>query len=218
MKRKTKRMDSGGSVFDPERIRADRALIPPSLRGEEEGLEGVYPEEFLPIGRAARGISGLADAALMKLPNRVRNVVTDVAPGKQSILSGRLPSSAEDVTHAYRNMSQAELDNAIATGRLRKTPASVKTDWDKSQKFWSPGDEAGSFGRTWKGASDATVRAPIDKVRGKNWAVKREDLQRLNKETGEYESFKKGGKVTANSASKRGDGIAKRGKTKGTMR
>lgn len=209
-KRKT-RFNTGGVADEYSPELRDPANMEP-------GLEGVYPEAWLPIGRIAKGTKAAIDAGIGMLPNRVKNVVTEVAPGKSTILSGRLPNAAEDVTHAYRNMSRAELDSALSTGRLRRTPENVKTDWDKAQKFWSPGDEAGAFGRGWKGAAEETVRSPIRNVQGKNWAVKRENLERLNKETGKFEPLKKGGIVKAKPTKARGCGIAKRGLTKGKVR
>ena len=51
-------------------------------------------------------------------------------------------------------------------------------------------------------------------------AVSKRDVEMYNAETGKFERMKKGGKVKTkvSSASKRGDGIAQRGKTRGTFR
>jgi len=165
-----------------------------------------------PVGvlESLTGVAGLARAAAAKvLANRVKNVVVPVQPGKSSMLHGRAPASLDDVTHAYRNMSRAELDDILRVGRARKNPSPGHTTWDTNSKYWSPGDAQGAFGRTWKATNPETVRAPVGKVQGKNWAVKRADMERLNRETGQFESFKNGGEVKAKPSSPRGDGKAR---------
>ena len=199
-KRKIKKYAEGGTAK------------PDWMVEDERGIESVYPEELLPVGRALKGIKEAVSA------RRVKNIVTDL-PEKQTLLTGRLPKSPDEITHAYRNMSRAEIEAAKEKGYFGKRPTTDKRNWDADSKWWSPGDEKGSFGRAWKGGEDVeTVRVPKEKV-SKNWAVRAKNAERLNKETGKYEPMKKGGTVKAkkSTASSRGDGCAKRGKTRGRL-
>lgn len=200
-KRKTKKFDEGGVA----------EAKPAWMTEDERGIEPVYPEELLPIGKALSGITRAVT------DRRVRNVLGRVEGGK---FGGRTPQSEKDITHAYRSTTPKEVEDIKNVGYARRNPGSVKENrgWDKDNKYWSPGDEQGIFGRTWAKGSE-TIRAPIGKVKDKNWAVGKKDLERLNKETGKFEPLKKGGAVKAkkNSASSRGDGCAQRGKTKGRI-
>lgn len=197
-KRKIKKFEEGGEAK------------PDWMVEDERGIESVYPEELLPIGRIAKGVKEAISA------RRVKNIVTDL-PEKQTMFTGRLPKNSDEITHAYRNMSRAEVEAGKEKGYFGKRPATDKRNWDADSKWWSPGDEKGSFGRTWnRGENAETVRVPKEKV-SKNWAVRTKNAERLNKETGKYEPLKKGGAVKAKktTASSRGDGIAKKGKTRG---
>lgn len=192
----------------PKKFNTGGETKPDWMVEDERGIESVYPEELFPVGRALKGIKEAVSA------RRVKNIVTDL-PEKQTLLTGRLPKSSNEITHAYRNMSRAEVEAAKEKGYFGKRPADNKQNWDAGSKWWSPGDEKGSFGRTWKGGEDVeTVRVPKEKV-SENWAVRLKNAERFNKETGKYERFKKGGFVS--SASKRADGCAQRGKTKGKI-
>ena len=81
-------------------------------------------------------------------------------------LGGRNATSLDQVTHAYRNMSQEELSHARANGAFLPNPEPGRTPtWKPSQKYWSSGDAEGHFGRDWKNEKDSVkVRVPIDKV------------------------------------------------------
>lgn len=176
----------------------------PIPSAEEDALESVYPEDFLGLGALAKGVFSLGKNVAGR---RVKNVVVAPAPGKSNLLTGRLPESPGSVSHAYRNMSSAELQDAIATGMFRKNPSPTRNSlWDVNSKYWSSGDVEGAFGRTWKGAAEESVRVPIKKV-SPNWAVKTKNAEKLNKETKTWEPFKKGGAVRAKV---RGNGIATR--------
>lgn len=171
----------------------------------EEPLEPVYPiENLIGVGGLARGVA----AALKNVAGRrVKNVVVRESPGEGNLLSGRLPKADSDVTHAYRNMSKAEAEDASVFGAFRKNPNPGKGTWDANKKWWSSGDDLGKFGREWKGAGTEAVRVPIGKVKP-GWAVKTKNAEKYNKETDEWVPFKAGGAV-------RGNGIAtKHKKTK----
>jgi hypothetical protein len=151
-------------------------------------------------------LAGKVGAGILR--NRVKNIVTDVPPGRSTLFTGRLPSPGVAPTHAYRNTKPDEIQAIAATGRARKSPTPQK--WGNDSKWWSPGDEAGAFGRAWKDGGGETIRAPIDKVKGSSWAVKAKDLERLSKE-GKFEKFAKGGTV-------RGAGCATKGVKKCKIR
>jgi hypothetical protein len=116
----------------------------------------------------------------------VKNVVVP-QPASSSMLTGRAPVSPDQITHAYRNMSPAELQHAIETGHFQANPNPGRTPgWTPDQKFWSSGDAEGHFGRDWKNANDsAKVRVSIDKVPS-GTAVDVGHAQVLDKTTGKW--------------------------------
>jgi hypothetical protein len=151
---------------------------------EEEAIEPVYPEEYL-IGsglgksaiNAARGLGNkVLSSAEMALRPAVKN---DVVISKGIGLKDfpiRMPNSNKDITHAYRNMSQAEYDAAKKSGYFEANPYAK---YEAGTKWWSGGDELGKFGREWKGGKDAiTVRVPRDKV-PENKAVRFKDVKQM---------------------------------------
>jgi len=191
-----------------------------SLRPGRDAIEPVYLEEaLLPFGKAAKaigtGVSKASKAIDMVLRPRVKNEI--VTPtGKASILSGRIPADPSEVTHAYRNISSREMDDIRKSKFARKdpTPDQTQRTWSADGKWWSAGDEQGAFGRKWKDSDqNSTIRTAKDKV-PTDRAVRRKDLEVLDRETGKYVPLKNGGKVSATKVC-RGDGCAKRGKTKG---
>ena len=149
----------------------------------EHALQRVYPEEFLVGGKgllaAAQGVKkGAAKAADHFSRPKVRNqVVAPKAGAKGNLLQGRTPQKDADVTHAYRNVSQRELDDILSSKFARRdtTPGSAKRTWSDEGKWWSGGDEAGTFGRKWA-KGDATVRTAASKVPAER-AVRASDLE-----------------------------------------
>ena len=160
-------------------------------------VEPVYPEEFIG-GYGA--LKALVRGGKELLANRVKNYVVETEPHTSKLLYGRSPTPGVAPTHAYRTMSQVEAQSAKEVGRFRKDPnPSPNLKWDPNEKGWRSGDETGHFGRDWKsGQGTVDVRAPIDKVKGNNWAVKAKHAERLDKETGQWETFAKGGTVRGN--------------------
>jgi len=102
-------------------------------------------------------------------------------------LSGRTATKPEDVTHAYRNMSPAELLHAQKNGAFLPNPnTKVAKTWNTNHKYWSSGDEQGHFGRDWKNSSDAAkVRVPIGKV-SSDTAVNAGHAEVFNRKTGAW--------------------------------
>tara|TARA_R110000822_G_scaffold14788_3_gene51608 strand:+ start:161 stop:886 length:726 start_codon:yes stop_codon:yes gene_type:complete len=162
----------------------------------------------------------------------VRNLMTKnkvaMPKGKQTILTGRMPTKPSDVTFGIRNMSQSEVDDIIRTGRV--LPGKGKQKYGDGGKHWNAADKDGHFDRSWKetanGESNISIRAPIEKINswGGRFGVSKKALEKLNKATGEWEKFKKGGAVSKSatkpkkSTKRKGDGICTRGHTKGRMR
>ena len=186
---------------------------------KSQALEGVYPEELLllPFGSAAKAIRGGIDAARMAMRPKIANEI--VRPQGTGILVGRTPKNPEDVTHAYRQISKRELEDIKNSGYARPdpTPDAAKRTWSADKKWWSAGDESGIFGRNWNRGDAETVRTTIDKVPS-NRAVRAKDLEILNKETGQFEPFAKGGRIKDKPKPGRGDGAVTKGFTKGRMR
>ena len=168
--------------------------------------------------RGGMGPGGIDNIEPVRSAPRVNNQI--VTNGGLSTKSNpvRMPKDESEITHGYRNMSQAEADAINKSGYAEANP---KAKYAEGTKWWSGGDEQGSFGRKWKGGDNAvTVRALKEKI-PQNEAVHKSNLERLNPDTGTFEPFKKGGKVKAKAkptASSRGDGIAQRGKTRGKLR
>lgn len=212
--KKTRRFDAGGGVDAPviERDEYERRL-------KEQALQNVYPEELIPgaklAGAAARAIgSGVGKAVDYFGRPAVRNVVVG-------------PKSP----YAYRNVSKRELDDIVESGFARRDPLpdAAKRTWSAKDKWWSAGDDVAPVGRNWN-KGDATIRAKADKVPSRR-STRSNDLEVYDADTGAFVplskaskpsrlnpvkkvEFRAGGKV---SASKRADGIAKKGKTRGRM-
>ena len=155
------------------------------MRAQEfvrEGLPSFLAKAF------KAGEPAVAKAAT-RIEPAVKNIVVPPPPPttSSSILTGRVPAKPEDITHAYRNMSPAELQHAQTTGYFQANPNPGKTPgWSPDQKFWSSGDAEGHFGRDWKNASDnAKVRVPVDKVPS-DTAVNAGHAEVFNKETGDW--------------------------------
>lgn len=198
--KKRKKFDDGGSVMDkPSQDMRDPAYRRQLERQQALEASPVGPEDLIGLGLGKRALS----AAEMATRPYVRNKV-GVAEGLRLKNSPvRMPSSDKDITHAYRNMSQAEYEAAKKSGYFQRNPEPKYGVGD--EKWWSGGDKAGKFGREWKGGEGSvTVRAPKSKV-PEDKAVRFKDV----------ELMKRGGKVK--SASSRADGIAQRGKTRGKM-
>jgi hypothetical protein len=166
-------------AYKPKKISAEEM----NAMAREQALQRVYPEEFLVGGKglltAAKGAKkGVARAADHFSRPKVRNqVVAPKSGAKGNLLQGRTPQKDADVTHAYRNVSQRELDDILSSKFARRDPApgSAKRTWSDEGKWWSGGDEAGTFGRKWA-KGDATVRTASSKVPKKR-AVRADDLE-----------------------------------------
>jgi hypothetical protein len=166
----------------------------------QQALEGSYPELVVaPLARPAAVAAGkVADGtkALFQTVERpewptVYNHVVGaetVVPAvtKANILKGRPFTTEDKVTYGYRNLSEAELADLQKTGYLNPNPAAA---FSKDGKWFSAGDETGTFGRVWKNApTNSTIRVPIEEI-PKTKAVSAKNVQLLDKETGKYKDF-----------------------------
>jgi len=148
--------------------------------GFKQSANGAW---YIPMSTWQRLVSG---GQIREGAPAVKNVVVP-PPATSDILFGRVPAGPDQITHAYRNMSPAELQHALETGHFQANPNPGRTPgWSPKEKFWSPGDEQGHFGRDWKNADDKVrVRVPIDRVPA-NTAVDASHAQVLDKTTGRW--------------------------------
>lgn len=199
--KKRKKFDDGGSVMDmPSRDMRDPAYRRQLEREQALEPSPVGPEDLIGLGLGKRALS----TAEMATRPYVRNQVVTSEGLRLKSSPVRMPTSDKDITHAYRNMSQAEFDAAQKSGYFGKNPNPKYGAGD--EKWWSSGDLEGRFGRQWKGGEGAiTMRVPKSKV-PESKAVRFKDAEKMNK----------GGAVK--SASSRADGCAQRGKTRGMIK
>jgi hypothetical protein len=195
-----KKFDGGGSVMDePSPDMRDPEYRRRLERKQALEASPVGPEDLIGLGLGKRALS----IAEMATRPYVRNQVVTSRGLQLKSSPVRMPTSDKDITHAYRNMSQAEYEAAKKAGYFERNPNPKYGAGD--EKWWSGGDEVGKFGREWKGGeSVVTMRVPRSKV-PESKAVKFKDAEKMNK----------GGAVK--SASSRGDGCCQRGKTKGRI-
>jgi pyrimidine deaminase RibD-like protein/GNAT superfamily N-acetyltransferase len=148
--------------------------------GFKQSVNGSW---YIPMNMWQRLVSG---GQIREGAPAVNNVVVP-PPATSNPLTGRAPAGPDQITHAYRNMSPAELQHAIETGHFQANPNPGRTPgWSPDKKFWSSGDEQGHFGRDWKNADDnVRVRVPIDRVPA-NTAVDASHAQVLDKTTGKW--------------------------------
>lgn len=166
------------------------------MRPGRDAIQNVYPEEAIaPVARTAaqgikKGIESISKKIDMVSRPKVKNTVVSPKETKQTVLSGRIPKSEKDVTHAYRQVSSRELEDIKKTGFAKRdsNPELTKRTWKDDEKWWSAGDKEGIYGRNWVRPESTTVRANLDKV-PKDRAVRTKDLEVLNKETKQFESL-----------------------------
>jgi hypothetical protein len=124
------------------------------------------------VGHAvsAMGKTALRNVDLMRRP-KVENVVVYPqikAPEEITALDRMLErpmTSKEQATHASRDMRNAELYDMLQRGyMLPEEGGTMFSSTQNPQKWFSPRDEAGIFGRPWVGRGEQTVRLPMDKL------------------------------------------------------
>ena len=133
------------------------------------------------------------------------------APKVVNSIYPEIPGGTPSGQWAYRNVRSPEEIKAI------KESGYMLPKEGKKQKYFTQGTPRteNAFG------GSSVIRVPIDKVPS-DTAVSRKDVEIYNRDSGKFEALKKGGSVKkmasggkTSSASRRADGIAQRGKTKG---
>ena len=143
-------------------------------------------DDFLDEGGLRSWLWKLGKDAVDYAAGQAPKVKNYIDQPKGGMFGGRVPGSADDVTHAYRNMSPEELEAAKKSGYFEKNPNPGKTTWDTDKKYWSQGDAEGYFGRSWKDVPDnAQIRLPKEKL--PRWTAGRTgDAEVLDKSTGKW--------------------------------
>jgi len=126
-------------------------------------------------------------------------------PKVENSIYAEMPGGKPSGKYAQRVVSRPEELEAI-----KESGYMLPKEGGKQKKYFTQTDDTGT-----KNAfeNNSVLRVPIEKVPS-NRAVSRKDVEMYNRDSGEFEPLKKGGKVTASS---RGDGVAQRGKTRGKL-
>jgi hypothetical protein len=204
-KKQIKRFSYGGDVLgnEAETIASENLRRLKNLE-KQQALEGVYPEELVMPGSLLRG-AGKKMATEAKELRRIDDLMSRPKISNKLYAEG---SGSPDLNlpYAMRRASQAEIDDIVKSGfmRTRELPAGWKGKPAKESKYFTVTQDP--MDRVKKASQNLRVKTekiPADR------AVRREDVEIYDEKLGKFRGLKKGGKVT------RGDGIAKRGKTKG---
>ena len=203
--KKAKRFSNGGDILGSEaETKAEENLR--RLREYDKPLERVYPEELIMPGGVLKGV-GKKMAAEAKELRRVDDLLSRPKISNKLYAEG---AGQPDLSlpYAMRRASQAEIDDIVKSGfmRTRELPAGWKGKPAKESKYFTVTSDP--LARVQKASQNLRVRTekiPSDR------AVRREDVEIYDELTKSFKGLKKGGSVT------RGDGIAKRGKTKGRL-
>jgi hypothetical protein len=115
----------------------------------------------------------------------------------------KMPGGKLEGEYAHRNVrSAAELEDIMARGAALP-PVGSKNP----QKYWT---QTSSPNLSTKESAAGTIRANVKNIK-ENEPVLREHIQKFDPDANDWVPLKKGGMT----ASRRADGIAQRGKTKG---
>jgi|GEM_PF-4811998 len=155
----------GNSMYDAFTLPGDVAT---GKRRATEADATNFAINTAGLGALSRVAPRAALAAEEKLLGQrmVNRVVPEPNPAaKTSILEGRALRSPEQVTHVMRNMSPAELESALKSGRFTVPKGGTKFATEKDPtKWWSAADAEGIFGRPWARTGSMTVRMPANKL------------------------------------------------------
>lgn len=167
----------------------------PSRRGEDPLLEG---------GGAPGGYSSPAISGGRSLLERLKDKAeVFMRPKVENSIYAEMPGGKPSGKYAVRNVRGPEELEAI-----KESGYMLPKEGGKQQKYFTQTDNMRTESNAFK--DNSVLRVPIEKV-PKNRAVSRKDVEMYNPDKGEFEPLKKGGLT----ASRRADGIASRGKTKG---
>lgn len=197
MAKKTKKYVDGGDIYEGTDLARSMGV-----RGvPEPGLEAVYPEEYMGGVGSIKGVGGSAMKAVA--PKKLtKNIVDKVNKNPGALSQGerklvrdnaiaRAETTVEDGVKVTKLPYMGQAGEAVAKRPRRMEPTDKQlSDYYKQE------------------TSNSRAMAREDRLR--------DQLDQPRQLTGEL-GFKKGGKVKASSASKRADGCAVRGKTKGKV-
>jgi len=195
--KKTKKYVDGGDIYEGTDLARSMGV-----RGvPEPGLEAVYPEEYMGGVGSIKGVGGSAMKAVA--PKKLtKNIVDKVNKNPGALSQGerklvrdnaiaRAETTVEDGVKVTKLPYMGQAGEAVAKRPRRMEPTDKQlSDYYKQE------------------TSNSRAMAREDRLR--------DQLDQPRQLTGEL-GFKKGGKVKASSASKRADGCAVRGKTKGKV-
>jgi len=170
-----------------------------NLSAAEQGVRQIAShggslKDYANIGLASLPFAGLLGKAVAPMakeaaifrPSVLNTVVPEASlSAKTGIISGRALNTPEQVTHASRKISSAELDSVLKSGHFINPKGGTKHTREGgvpiNTKWWSAADESGTFGRDWaKGSGGYTVRVPIGLVPAKK-AVSAKDAEIYDK-------------------------------------
>lgn len=156
--------DLGNSFYDAFTLPGDVAAGKRRATEADATNFAVNTAGLGALGRVAPRAALAAEERV--LGQRLENVVVPKpnAAAKASILEGRALRTPEQVTHVQRNMSPAELEDALKTGRFNVPKGGTKFSQGDMRKWWSAADSEGIFGRPWARTGSVTVRMPASKV------------------------------------------------------
>jgi hypothetical protein len=195
--KKTKKYVDGGGIYEGTDLARSMGV-----RGvPEPGLEAVYPEQSMGGVGSIKTVGGSALKAVT--PKKLtKNIVDklnknpkDLSMGERKLVRdnaiSRAETTVEDGVKVTKLPYMGQAGEAVAKRPRRMEPTDKQlSDYYKQE------------------TSNSRAMAREDRLR--------DQLDQPRQLTGEL-GFKKGGKVKASSASKRADGCAVRGKTKGKV-
>lgn len=157
--------DLGNSFYDAFTLPGDVAAGKRRATEADATNFAVNTAGLGALGRVAPRAALAAEERVLG-QRTVNRVVPEPNPAaKPTIFDKRPLTDASQVTHARRNISTAELEDALKRGRFEVPKEGTAFNRSGSKdKWWSAADENGTFGRPWKTSQPHMVRIPIDKV------------------------------------------------------
>jgi len=216
MKKKAKRYDEGGGVREGQNSNIDNDTRARAMRWLEQqnSAEAEAPKaEAKPARKQAMSKTDTGDEG-DRLSRRYAAPKTDSIKGTPYNPPKFDPNSGErvDSTELGRNLSAAA--NAMGPGRLvtgLSLAARERMAENAAQKAYNARAAARRAGEGLNATEAAAVKQGMREKKTMN------PMAWMSGPKGMAENFKKGGAVKASSASRRGDGIASKGKTRGRM-
>ena len=207
MAKKIKKYVDGGDIYEGTPLA--RAM---GVRGvPEPGLEAIYPEEYMGGVGSIKSVGGSAMKAVA--PKKAAKKAADMPYSHyvDDLIDDMYPSSdkAKIMNRFKANDAarQAEID-AYAKGKA------LEYAKREQRMAFKKGNDAGKVYLSDEAKAAMGNKVNKFKLQEPGVSYRPLDHKDVMKNMGE---FKKGGKVKASSASKRADGCAVRGKTKGKM-